>query len=161
VTSTNSGITRYDGFNPNATGASDQSFLVNMPRLSEMDELQRSRYLNDLADEYIRDHPLECLKLAALKIARLWSPVPLSSQFSRPLYWVVGLVYTLPFLLTALIGIFIPCLSRRSKAFLLTPIVYFTVIHAASVSSLRYRLPLEPLMGVLAASALPPATKES
>jgi hypothetical protein len=32
-TSTNGGITRYDGFNPDATGASDQSFVAAMPQL--------------------------------------------------------------------------------------------------------------------------------
>ncbi len=43
-TSTNAGITRYDGFNPDATGASDQRFVKWMPWTSDMTEVARSRY---------------------------------------------------------------------------------------------------------------------
>jgi hypothetical protein len=42
-TSTNAGITRYDGFNPDATGASDQSFVAAMPQLKSMTETERKR----------------------------------------------------------------------------------------------------------------------
>src|SRR5207237_8470358 len=38
-TSTNSGFTLYDGFNPDASGASDQDFVRQMPQLKGMNEL--------------------------------------------------------------------------------------------------------------------------
>jgi 4-amino-4-deoxy-L-arabinose transferase-like glycosyltransferase len=150
-TSTNSGITQYDGFNPSATGGSDQSFIRDMPELAQMDEVQRSQYLGGLAGQFIRDHPGTSAKLAALKILRLWSPSPLSAQFSRPLYVVVGLAYSVPLLIGTFIGLF-TWPVRPAKALLLTPALYFTFIHAASVASLRYRLPAEPLMAIVAAS---------
>ena len=153
-TTTNSGITRYDGFNPDATGASDQSFLRNMPQLSQMDELARSQYLNGLADDFIRKHPGRCAELALIKIARLWSPIPLSTQYSRRLYIAMGLIYTFPLLALASAGLFCRTLPLTAKSILLSCIVYFTLIHAASVSSLRYRLPLEPLLAISAATAL-------
>jgi hypothetical protein len=150
-TSTNSGITRYDGFNPAATGASDQSFVREMPELKGMDEVQRSRYLDDLANRYIRENPGRCLGLAVVKMGRLWSPVPLSLEFSRPMYVAIGLAYSVPVFALALAGL----LRRRAGwLVLLMPAIYFTVIHAASVASLRYRVPVEPLIAVLAASAL-------
>ena len=43
-------------------------------------------------------------------------------------------------------------LPRGAKGFLLVPAIYITVIHAMSVGSLRYRLPAEPMMAVIAAS---------
>jgi 4-amino-4-deoxy-L-arabinose transferase-like glycosyltransferase len=151
-TTTNSGITRYDGFHPGATGASDQSFVRVMPQLKHMGEVERSQYLNRLADQFIRDNPAECAKLAILKIARLWSPVPLSMQFSRPLYIMVCLAHSLPLLGLAIVAVPLPRLPRKAKLLLLAPALYFTVIHAASVASLRYRVPADPLLAVLAAS---------
>src|SRR5205823_4572077 len=63
-TTTNGGITLYDGFNPRATGASDQSFVKSMPELATMNELERSDYLFDLARRFVRDHPLRAIELA-------------------------------------------------------------------------------------------------
>jgi len=154
-TSTNSGITQYDGFNPVATGASDQSFVRDMPQLSQMDEIQRSRYLNNLAGQFIRGHPWTCVKLTLLKIGRLWSPIPLSSQFgSRPLYVAAGLIYTVPLFLLCLNGLSGLGISRRGRVLLLLPALYLTVVHGLSVSSLRYRLPAEPMLAVVAASGV-------
>ena len=56
-TTTNTGITAYDGFNPHATGASDQSFVKTMPQLRSMPEVERSRYLWDCAMQYITGAP--------------------------------------------------------------------------------------------------------
>jgi len=196
-TSTNSGVTQYDGFHPGATGASDQDFLRDMPELAAMTEVQRSNYLGEKAREFIQSHPLECLKLAVLKIARLWSPMPLSAQYSRPVYVAVELAYALPLFIFAIVGLMrngwrshigdewhstptltLPLSTRggdnevdsmphalglprngwRSGArrFLLAPALYFTLIHAASVASLRYRAPLEPLLAIPAAFAIAP-----
>ena len=105
-TSTNAGITRYDGFNPDATGASDQSFVANLPALRQMGEVGRSRYLDRLADDYIREHPAAVAKLTIFKIARTWSPVPLSRQYgSRKLYVAAGLLYSLPLLVLTAAGL--------------------------------------------------------
>ncbi len=149
-TSTNSGITRYDGFNPNASGGSDQSFLPDMPELLGMGEVERSDYLSQLADEYIRAHPGESVLLGFEKIARLWSPYPLSAQFSRPIYIAILMIYSLPVMILAVICLVRRSLPGRAVLLLVVPAVYLTIIHAASVSSLRYRLPVEPLLAVLA-----------
>jgi hypothetical protein len=55
----------------------------------------------------------------------------------------------MPAVLTV-VGIWGAGLPRRAKGVLLLPAVYFMVIHAASVSSMRYRLPAEPFMAILA-----------
>src|SRR3954468_23574382 len=56
-TTTNGGITLYDGFNPDATGASDQSFVESMPELRRMGELDRSQYLSEQAKQFVRQQP--------------------------------------------------------------------------------------------------------
>ncbi len=154
-TSTNDGITRYDGFNPNATGASDQGFVGWMPWTADMTEVGRSKYFSTLADEWMREHKSEALRLAAVKIGRTWSPVPLSKEYgSRWVYTVVGLVYGVILDVGVLVGLRSRVLGGAVKRVLLAPAVYFTVAAALSVGSLRYRVPAEAPMAILAASAV-------
>jgi 4-amino-4-deoxy-L-arabinose transferase-like glycosyltransferase len=153
-TSTNDGITRYDGFNPDATGASDQKFVQSMPWTGDMSEVARSRYFAEMADDWITNHPTEAVRLAGLKIARTWSPMPLSQQYGgRWLYKTVGICYGVALDLLVLIGLRRNGLSGRSKAFLLLPAIYFTVGAGLSVGSLRYLVPAEGPMAIVGAAA--------
>lgn len=154
-TATNSGITRYDGFNPDATGASDQSFVAAMPWTRDMTEVARSRYFGQLADDWIRAHPAQAAGLAIAKIGRTWSPIPLSNQFgSRRIYVIVGLCFGVVFELLTLAGLWLGVLPGPAKRLLLAPAIYFTVAAMLSVGSLRYLIPAQPPMAILAASAV-------
>ncbi len=153
-TTTNGGITAYDGFNPDATGGSDQSFLRRMPQLREMGEVARSEYLAEQAQRYVIEHPARSLELAMRKIGRTWSPAPLSEQFSSSRYQWIALLYAIPLDLLALAGLIRGRIPKAAKVYLLLPAIYFTAVHAVSVGSLRYRLPAEPPMAVLAAGIL-------
>ena len=157
-TATNGGITAYDGLNPDATGASDQTFVQSMPELRAMGELGRSKALSDRAKEFVRQQPLRVAQLALVKAARTWSPVPLSQDYGGWKYRIVGLLYSLPLDVLVVIGLLRRSagggsLTRSAKAFLLLPAIYFTAVHMLTVGSLRYRIPAEPPMAVLAASA--------
>jgi 4-amino-4-deoxy-L-arabinose transferase-like glycosyltransferase len=151
-TSTNSGFTAYDGFNPDATGASDQSFIRDMPQLRRMTEVERSEYLAEKAKTFMRENPLRSLELAVVKIGRTWSPRPLSAEFSRPLYVAVAYAFAGPVYLLAVLGLSYRTLPRFAKLFLLAPAIYLTVSAALSVGSLRYRVPAEPYIAILAAA---------
>jgi 4-amino-4-deoxy-L-arabinose transferase-like glycosyltransferase len=154
-TTTNGGITLYDGLHPDATGASDQRFVETMPQLRRMTELERDRYLGDLARLHAREDPARVLRLAGVKALRTWSPVPLSAEYgSRRTYVVAGLAFAAPVLLLALVAAARGPLPRRARLFLLAPAVYLTLVHAASVGSLRYRIPADPPLAILATSAL-------
>ncbi|MGH7180080.1 MAG: hypothetical protein ACREJC_22070, partial [Tepidisphaeraceae bacterium] len=134
-TSTNSGFTMYDGFNPDADGSSDQSFVSDMPELSaKHDEVERSRYLSSLAWNWIADDPLGAARVAVIKIGRTWSPVPLSAQFgSSPVLHVVSITYAIPLFAATVVGLCTRGLSRSAKVYLMLPAIYFTVAHALSV----------------------------
>jgi hypothetical protein len=149
--SSNDGFTAYDGFHPAATGASDQSFIKQMSELSGMTELQRSDYLAAQARQYAREHPSHVVELTIRKLLRTWSPVPLSREYGTRLYVAVGLLFSVPFDVFAIIGLFSRRLSPSVKLFLIVPALYFTAIHAMSVGSLRYRIPAEPALAVLVA----------
>jgi 4-amino-4-deoxy-L-arabinose transferase-like glycosyltransferase len=158
---TNGGVTRYDGFNPDATGASDQRFLLQpeMRVLRHMNEVERDQYLSLQASNWIRDtwqhNPQQLLRLTAIKIARTWSPVPLSAEFgAKKFYKYAAAAYSIPLLTLSVVGLWASRLPRSARLFLLSPVLYFTMIHAVSVGSLRYRVPTEPLLAVLAAAGL-------
>ncbi len=160
-TTTNGGVTLYDGFNPSATGASDQSFLTGMPWLGSPNygEIKRSEYLSNRAWKWIAEHPGRAAWLGIVKIGRTWSPIPLSDAYGGQLrYVLVGLFYSVPLDLLILYGLWVATarggIVRSAKVFLLLPAIYFTVVHALSVGSLRYRIPVEPPMAILAGMAL-------
>lgn len=150
-TTTNAGISRYDGLNPDATGASDQSFLRRMPQAQAMDELQRNDYFGELANRFVRENPRRTAELAAVKIARTWSPVPLSADYATRRNMLIGLAYSLPLDVLIVLGLWRGRLAPAAKLFLLLPAAYLTIVHALSVGSLRYRVPAEAPMAVLAA----------
>jgi 4-amino-4-deoxy-L-arabinose transferase-like glycosyltransferase len=153
-TSTNGGITVYDGFNPDASGASDQRFVKAMPQLRGMSEIGRDEYLSRQAQQYIRRYPFHAMQLGGAKALRTWSPRPLSSEFSRPVYVAAALVYAIPFDLLFLAGLLLAPLRRTVKLFLSAPAIYLTLVAMVSVGSLRYRVPAIVPMAVVAAGAL-------
>jgi 4-amino-4-deoxy-L-arabinose transferase-like glycosyltransferase len=151
-TSTNAGFTAYDGFNPDADGSSRQDFIAEMPQLLRMDEVGRSDYLTKRARDYTDAHPERVTQLALAKIARTWSPMPLSSDFGRPIYVAAALLYGVPFFLLVILGLLSGGMPVSAKVFLLAPAIYLTAVHALSVGSLRYRVPAEVPMAVIAAA---------
>lgn len=150
-TTTNDGITLYDGLNPDAAGGSDQSFVRRMPQLRYMGEVERSQYLADLAMQYARTHPGRVAWLGLVKAGRTWSPIPLSDAYGSRAHVLAGLVFA-PVYLMALVGVLRGNMGRSAKVLLLLPAIYLTLVHALTVGSLRYRVPVEPLVAVLAAS---------
>jgi len=153
-TSTNSGFTAYDGLNPDADGSSDQRFVQDMPQLARMSEVGRSEYLAARARDYAGAHPQRVRQLALAKVARMWSPKPLSDEFGTPLHVIVSLVYGVPLFLLVVAGLFSPSIPISAKVFLLTPAIYLTIVHAASVGSLRYRIPADVPMAVVGAACV-------
>ena len=151
---TNSGFTLYDGYNADATGASDQSFVKREPVLQTVGEIGRSEYLGNKAMAWAREHPWRCVELALAKLGRTWSPVTLSSEFGKTRYRLIALAYSLPLDVLVLLGLAAGNLPRSAKILLLSPAIYFSIVHAATIGSLRYRIPAEPPMAILAAAFL-------
>jgi hypothetical protein len=154
-TTSNAGITLYDGFHPTATGGSDQRFIEAMSEQLRLipNEVDRSDYLASKAKQYARDNPARAATLALRKIARTWSPFPLSTEAAgNPLLTLVSAIYSVPLFALTIAGIFLRKLLAIAKVYLLVPAIYLTAIHALSVGSLRYRLPADVPMAVVAAS---------
>lgn len=153
ITTTNSGFTAYDGFNPDADGSSRQQLFRELPELRQMTETQRSDYLSRLATNYARENPRRVMELSIAKIARTWSPVPLSAEYgSDKRYVLAGLLYVVPLFVLAFLGLWLGRFRRAGKVFLLLPAIYLTLAAVLSVGSLRYRVPADVPLAVLAAA---------
>ena len=150
-TTTNSGVTLYDGFNPSASGASDQRFMTGTPGLLSMNEVERSSFLASSAGDWAVSHWGRIPALSAVKISRGWSPVPLSADFGKPLYRLISAGYSVPFDLLCLVGLFSPRLNRRGKFLIVVPALVVTLAQVLSVGSLRYRMPAEAPLAIIAA----------
>jgi len=150
------GPSLYDGLSPQATGASDMRFIekdgiYRNPKISEYDADQHYRRA---AWEFVRAHPGRAAELTLIKLGRFWNPFPNADQFA---HWAIRLgvgLYELPVLLLAAIGAWV---ARKDPAKLLLaagPVLYFALVHALFVGSMRYRLPAEYALLVLSALAL-------
>ena len=152
--STNGGVTLYDAQGPQAAGDSNQAFLGEMPQLANMSECESDRELRQLAIEQMRKDPKRILELAWVKFRRTWSLTPNVTDYSGGATALVSAAYTIVVLLLALAGLVRSVVARRwhLQTLIWLPVAYFTLIHCIFVGSLRYRVPLMPLLAVAAAT---------
>jgi hypothetical protein len=61
----------------------------------------------------------------------------------------VSLAWCLPVFLTAILGLLVSLRRFRMLAWLLLPVLVFTLIHMVFVGSVRYRVPMMPFVLVL------------
>ncbi len=149
-TTTNAGVTLWDGFHDGATGASDQRLLAERAPLRSIGEVARSRLLAEAATRWIRLHPLMACRLGFAKIFRGWSPVPLSAEFGKPTYRLAAGLYCVPVGLFCAAGFYSRRWRWRAKLPCFLPAVLVTGVQVLSVGSIRYRLPAEPMLLVSA-----------
>jgi hypothetical protein len=117
-------------------------------------EIDRYKAFRNRALAYIIRDPADFFRRAIIKLRVFWNVMPNAPGFQKPLYKVMGAASFGPVLALAII-----CLVQRRRQFLeLLPfyitIGFFTVIYTLTVASIRYRLPIEPLLIVLAAGPL-------
>lgn len=145
------GPSLYDGLHPGATGKSDMTFFEQDQLLDRMSEFEMNQEYRRRAWEFVRSNPRRTVELAVIKAGRYWSPFPNADQFADVrLRWGQSLA-TLPLMVFAVIGAW---RSRKDWVLLsLTagPVLFFAAVHVLYVSSLRYRLPAEYPLWLLAA----------
>jgi 4-amino-4-deoxy-L-arabinose transferase-like glycosyltransferase len=158
--STNGGVTLYDALGPQANGSSNQTFIHELPELSDLDEVARDRLLRERAWDELRRDPGRAWRLAGVKFLRTWSLVPNVADYREGAVALASAAYTLLVLILAGVGL-LRCLARWARpttiayhALLWLPVVYFTLVHCLFIGSLRYRVPLMPLLALAAATAL-------
>lgn len=151
ATSLQMGASLYDGWRPDADGSSDMRFVDEFRRLelesptastSEHFEVRLDKRLKTAALDWARSNPGAVARLAAVKLARLWSPIPREPAFSTPALKTLLAISFTPLLIGGLCG-FYRSLRRRGAAWtLLVPALYVSALHSIFVSSIRYRVPI-------------------
>ncbi|HEY0982100.1 ArnT family glycosyltransferase [Schlesneria sp.] len=145
------GPSLYDGLNPTATGDSDMEFFEQDRLLQSMSEYEMDREYRRRAWKFAAENPARVISLALVKQSRYWSPAPNTPQFRHPLIHLVAWLSFAPLMIFALIGVW----QARNDPYLITltagPVLYFAALHLLFVGSLRYRLPAEFPLSVLAA----------
>lgn len=153
ATTTNIGESLYDGLHPHATGGSEMSFTGD-PAVRSLLERERDAVWRERAIAWARRHPLEVLRLAVIKMGRVWSPWPNDRQFQTPLVTAALTAFTVPLYLLAAVGFWRLAsnhVTRPLALLWLVPLLYFTLLHSIFVGSVRYRVPVMPLVAGLAA----------
>jgi len=154
------GASLYDGLNPRATGASDMRFVE---RFREAERGQASDVplevrLNDqmrqAALDWAAAHPGSALRLAGVKLVRMWNIWPNEPAFRA---WPVRLAVCLTYVPVLVLGVWGAAMTiRRGWPYWLCwlPAVYFTALHVVFVSSIRYRQPAMFGLMILAAGVV-------
>lgn len=168
---TNGGISLYDGVHKDAKGDSDQRVFLDVleqdPNFLALSEAERDREFSRLSWQSIHENKGKILKLAGTKILRTWSPRPNNAKYRAGLSAWVGALFTIVVLLATGVGAVRLLRERRppgtgnrrpSNAWLLVilllPAFYFTAVHSIYVGSLRYRLPVMPMLCVVAGASI-------
>jgi hypothetical protein len=163
------GASLYDGLNPAADGGSNLAFVpefVTAERAAEASgreqdilEYRLNGRMTTAAIAWAREHPGRVAQLTLIKFSRLWKVWPNEPSLrSWPLRLVVFCTYT-PLLVLGAVGAW--RFTPRGWPFVLAwlPAIYFTLVHAVFVSSIRYREPAMLALGVLAAGVLAGAAR--
>jgi 4-amino-4-deoxy-L-arabinose transferase-like glycosyltransferase len=149
-----SGPSLYDGLNPGATGASDMRFFDRENVLRRMSEAEMNRHYADRAWRFALENPGRVLVLAVRKLGRFFSPWLNADAADHPMLRVVFTIFFLPLMSLAAWGAWV--YRRRWPVLLLTlgPLLFFAAVHAVFIGSVRYRVPAEYPLSVLAAAGL-------
>jgi len=119
------------------------------------DPIARDRAMWNAGADFIRQDPAGFLKRAAIKFGRFWRLWPHFDEYVKPAYVAVYLVSYVPvFVLTLLYLLLWGIPEFFIVASLLAFAAYLTLVNVVFAASIRYRMPMEPFMIVLAAVAL-------
>jgi len=151
---TRGGISLYDGLRQGATGASDLAHTKTMDAVAGLSESQWDAYFKLRAWSAVRQDAGRVFSLAGRKFCRTWSLTPNVEAYRQgPIAWISA-GWMILVLGSAVIG-WIGCRRAvRSWIILLLPVVVFTLLHMVFVGSVRYRVPVMPMVFVLSASGL-------
>ncbi|MGN6369117.1 MAG: ArnT family glycosyltransferase [Phycisphaerae bacterium] len=148
------GISLYEAVYPDADGSPKQDIITLPADMRGLNEAQRNDEWNRRAWHYVRTDPVRIARLAFKKAGRTWSPWLNASEFQNPrLQLVIGAWY-LPFFLLSLVGVLLVRFPPGVKILLLIPVGYFTAVHSLFLGSVRYRVPLMPVLAIFAGAAV-------
>ncbi|UCD29778.1 MAG: hypothetical protein JSV03_04650 [Planctomycetota bacterium] len=149
---TRGGISLYDGLREGATGASDLAHTKTIPQVANMNEIQWDDYFRRQAWSAARRDPVRVLQLAWYKFLRMWNLVPNVDIYRKGITAVISATWMVLILISAAIGWWMQRRVLRYWVMLLLPVLGFTFLHTIFVASIRYRIPVMPMIIILSAT---------
>lgn len=147
------GIVLYSGNNPMnqsgggvAYGTTDDD--MDLQRFSAItDPVARNDAMKAEAFAFIHDNPGTFIRMTAVKFTRFWRPLPYSQRYQSPFIIALSLLSY---------GLILPLAAVGASRVTLRFLPFFalagtmTLVHMITIASIRYRLPLEPFLIILA-----------
>lgn len=101
--------------------------------------------------DYVRENPGRFFEMVFIKFGRLWRPWPYADQYHNKLYVLLTLLSFAPVMLLAAFYLLRwGWREWRVVGPMALFVGYLTAVHVVTVGSVRYRLPMEPFVIVLA-----------
>lgn len=147
------GHTLYEGFTLDREEVRRRPYdmAAEAARLGIKDPMEEGRHFMGKVREFAAAHPLRAAKIVAGKALLFWRPFP----YDPHAWWQragLGVYYLVLFALD-LAGL-LAVRRREAWAPVWALFAYLTAVHAVFFTSLRYRLPLEPFLCLLAAAGV-------
>lgn len=150
-----SGHSFYLGNNPSTplltSGGEWITHVPEDPGLPPLYTVEADRYLRTQALRFIRENPARFIELAGSRILNMWRPfhrdAPRAAQ-------IAALLTYLPVLLLGMMGMILSLEDVPRFFPFLAWIFYLGLIHAVTISAIRYRFPAMPFLMIFAGLAL-------
>jgi hypothetical protein len=151
ISTTSSGQVLWEGNNPwNTTGGVSGSFEDPEAYLAEMPggltERQRDEWKKEQAKNFIINNPKRFLENSLKKFVRFWNLWPNTADYNSQFYKLISVSTFGVILVLSIVGYAIFRDLRQRMTLGVLVIIYITLIHMITIGSIRYRLPLEPLL---------------
>ena len=157
------GVSLYDGLSPKADGGSDMEFVEQFVEElkregpaadNEMFENRLDRLARSRAIDWAAEHPGRSAYLAGVKFSRMWNIWPNEPSLSAwPIRLGIAVIYV-PVFILGILGALRTIGRGWPYVLCWIPAVYLTLLHIIFVSSIRYRQPAMFGLIVLAAGVL-------
>lgn len=145
------GPSLYDGLNPVANGKSNMQFFDNDALMNSKSEYEVDQHYRKESWKFVIENPGKVIQLAFVKLGLYFKPWPDAAELNSSIVRLGLAVFTIPVFFLAVLGLWTVRNEWNTIFLLLGPLVYFAGIHAVFVSSLRYRIPAEYPLLILAA----------
>jgi 4-amino-4-deoxy-L-arabinose transferase-like glycosyltransferase len=157
--STTASMNLFIGNNPHATtGRGDWAVDADPAEVDRLEaipgEVARSRAYTKAAEDFIESNPGRFVDLCLLRLREFWSPIPNAASYRATAFTLLAGLTSGPMLIFAAIGLVVTWRRWRRLIPLYVLIGYFTALHTITIASLRYRLPIEPLLILFAAAGV-------
>lgn len=160
--SSNGGRNLWLGNNPESTINTGSNIEMPEPlatRIAAVSEVEADRIYTEEAEQFIRTHPQRFVLLTLKKGLSLWrfDPSPTTEGYDtlEPLYELASVLSYAPIVLLAVVGYLVASQKHREMMLVwLFFAVAFTALHAVFIVKVRFRLPLDVFLIIMAAYAV-------